>query len=33
VRDYHVDLVAEPVLLPIPHRTIVIQATELLMIN
>jgi hypothetical protein len=33
LRDYHDDLVAEPVLLPVPHRTIVIQAVELLMIN
>jgi len=28
LRGYHDDLVAEPVLLPIPHLTIVIQATE-----
>jgi hypothetical protein len=27
------DLVAEPLLLPVPSRTIVIQATELLMVN
>ncbi|HTU76354.1 MAG TPA: hypothetical protein VMG38_22785 [Trebonia sp.] len=33
LRDYHDDLVTEPVLLPVPHRTIVIQATELLMTN
>ena len=33
LRDYHDDLVAEPLLLPVPSRTIVIQAVELLMIN
>jgi hypothetical protein len=33
LRDYHDDLVAEPVLLPVPSRTIVIQAVELLMVN
>jgi hypothetical protein len=33
LRDYHDDLVAEPVLLPVPHRTIVIHAVELLMLN
>jgi hypothetical protein len=33
LRDYHDDLVAEPLLLPVPSRTIVIQATELLMVN
>jgi hypothetical protein len=33
LRDYHDDLVAEPVLLPVPSRTIVIQAVGLLMVN
>jgi hypothetical protein len=33
LRDYHDDLVAEPVLLPMPQRTIVIHAMELPMIN
>jgi hypothetical protein len=33
LRDYHDDLVAEPVLLPVPSRTIVIQAMGLLMVN
>jgi hypothetical protein len=33
LRDYHDDLVAEPLLLPVPSRTIVIQAVELLMVN
>ena len=33
LRDYHDDLVAEPVLLPVPHRMIVIHAVELLMLN
>ena len=33
LRDYHDDLVAESLLLPVPSRTIVIQATELLMVN
>jgi hypothetical protein len=33
LRDYHNDLVAEPLLLPVPSRTIVIQAVELLMVN
>jgi hypothetical protein len=32
-RDHHDDLVAEPLLLLIRHRTIVIQAVELLMVN
>jgi len=33
LRDYHDDLVAEPLLLPVPHRTIVIQAVELYMVS
>jgi hypothetical protein len=33
LRDYHDDLVAEPVLLPVPSRTIVIQAVGLFMVN
>jgi hypothetical protein len=33
LRDYHDDLVAEPVFLPVPSRTIVIQAVGLLMVN
>jgi hypothetical protein len=33
LRDYHDDLVAEPVLVPIPHRTIVIHAVGLYMVN
>lgn len=33
LRDYHDDLVAEPVLLPVPHRMIVIHAVELLIVN
>lgn len=33
LRDYHDDLVAEPVLVPVPHRVIVIHAMELLIMN
>jgi hypothetical protein len=33
LRDYHDDLVAEPVLSPVPHRMIVIHAVELLIVN
>jgi len=33
LRNHHDDLVAEPVLLPVPHRTIVIHAMELPMMN
>jgi hypothetical protein len=33
LRDYHDDLVAVPVLLPVPHRMIVIHAVELLIVN
>jgi len=33
LRDYHDDLVAEPVLLAVPHRMIVIHAVELLITN
>jgi ParB-like chromosome segregation protein Spo0J len=33
LRDYHDDLVAEPVLVPVPHRMIVIHAVELLIVN
>lgn len=33
LRDYHDDLVAEQVLLPVPHRTIVIHAMNFLMSN